>query len=105
MKAGIDPGINTRHLSNFYCIQYFKDRSSVEQERIQPHPLSRFADAKVGTFSQPPNFSNTFFEKFSRSLIFKKIALLFCEDPRFVIRISNFAPFLSKGECKDTASF
>ena len=53
----------TRHLSNFYCIQYFKDRSFVEQERIQPHPLSRFADAKVGTFSHPPNFSNTFFEK------------------------------------------
>ncbi|MBP3467324.1 MAG: hypothetical protein J6K01_06895, partial [Paludibacteraceae bacterium] len=34
-----------------------------EQERIQPHSLSRFADAKVGTFSHPPNFSNTFFEK------------------------------------------
>ncbi|MBQ3896295.1 MAG: hypothetical protein II734_04235, partial [Paludibacteraceae bacterium] len=43
-------------------IQYFKDRSFVEQERLEPHSLSRFADAKVGTFSHPPNFSNTFFE-------------------------------------------
>ncbi|MBQ2590209.1 MAG: hypothetical protein II569_00550, partial [Paludibacteraceae bacterium] len=52
----------TRHLSNFYCIQYFKDRSFVEQERLEPHSLSRFADAKVGTFSHPPNFYSTFFE-------------------------------------------
>ncbi|MBQ6963613.1 MAG: hypothetical protein IJP79_07920, partial [Paludibacteraceae bacterium] len=95
----------TRHLSNFYCIQYFKDRSFVEPERLEPHSLSRFADAKVGTFSHPPNFFRSFFEKILRRLIFNKIAPLFCEELHFAIRISIFAPSLSRGECKDTASF
>ena len=80
-RPGIDPGINTRHLSNFYCIQYFKDRSSVEQERIQPHPLSRFADAKVGTFSHPPNFSNTFFWKIFKELDFQENSITISRRP------------------------